>query len=227
MGQKKWSETGQGEDMAAKASAESGIKNLDETMAVLLAAPSTKNALSLARNARALEMEWAKAKKMNSSIFGQLYSDAVNLHNAILAFENDPQMVDQNAMARVLSGITPALLSLEEYLSGEDVDFWEILMDGSAVAFHVVASTPYITSAKYAVDTHFHEELVSVEDRLVAILHENGQDIQDSLTKSAELCDSFRKRDLSHTEKPAIIFLLRYIIMILSYNNFKESMKAK
>lgn len=213
--------------MAVKTGAEFGIKNLDETMAVLLAAPSTVNALSLARNARALEMEWAKAKKKESTIFNQLYSDAVNLHNAILAFENDPQMVDQNAMARVLSGITPALLSLEEYLSGEDVDFWEILMDGSAVAFHLVATTPYITSAKYAVDTHFNEELVSVEDRLVVLLHEIGQDIQASISKASELCDSFRSRDLSHTEKPAIIFLLRYIIMILSYNNFKESIKGK
>ena len=213
--------------MVAKAGPEIGIKNLDEAMAVLLAAPSTKNALSLARYARALEMEWAKAKKNDSTIFGQLYSDAVNLHHAILAFENDPQMVDQNAMARVLSGITPAILSLEEYLSGEDVDFWEILMDGSAVAFHLVATTPYITSAKYAVDTHFHEELVSVEDRLVAILHENGQDIQASISKASELCDSFRKKNLSHAEKPAHIFLLRYIIMILSYNNFKESIKAK
>jgi hypothetical protein len=192
-----------------------------------MAAPSTKNALSLARLARALEMEQVKARSKDSSVFSQLYNDAVNLHNAILAFENDPQMVDQNALARVLSGITPALMSLEEYLSGEDVDFWEILIDGSAVAFHLVATTPYITSAKYAVDTHFHEELVSVEDRLVALLHETGQDIQASLTKSAELCDSFRERNLSHAEKPALIFLLRYIIMILSYNNFKESMKSK
>jgi len=213
--------------MAAKNSKEIGIKELDESMAVLMTHPSTKAALTLARNARALEMSRAAAKNKDSGIFSTLYSDAVSLHHAILAFENDPQMVDQNALARVLSGITPALLSLEEYLSGEDVDFWEIMIDGSAVAFHLVATTPYITSAKYAVDTHFHEELVSVEDRLVTLLHENGQDIEEAMTKSAELCDSFRKKNLSHVEKPALIFLLRYIIMILSYNNFKESVKAK
>jgi hypothetical protein len=204
-----------------------GIKELDEAMAVLLTAPSTRSALILARKARAMEMGWEKATKKDSTVLGQLYSDAVALHNAIVAFENDPQMVDQNALARVLSGITPALLSLEEYLSGEDVDFWEILIDGSAVAFHYVATTPYITSAKYAVDTHFHEELVSIEDRLATVLHETGQDIQTSMRKSAELCDSFRKKSLSHVEKPALIFLLRFVIMILTYNNFKESVKAK
>ncbi len=59
------------------------------------------------------------------------------------------------------------------------------------------------------------------------VLIENGQDIQASISKAAELCDSFRNRNLSHAEKPALIFLLRYIIMILSYNNFKESIKAK
>lgn len=211
-----------GNNMGADDGAGTGVTGLDEAVAVLLAKPSTRNALSLAREARALEMEWATVKDKKSIMARELYGDAVELHNAIIAFENDPQMVDQNALARVLSGITPALLSLEEYLSGEDVNFWEILIDGSAVAFHLVATTPYITSAKYAVDTHFMEELISVEDRLVTLLCQNGEDITTSISRAADMCDRWREKNLSHSEKPALIFLLRYIILILSYKHFKE-----
>ena len=57
--------------MATVDGAEIGINKLDEAMAVLLAAPSTKNALTLARYARTLEMEWSSAKKKDSAIFSQ------------------------------------------------------------------------------------------------------------------------------------------------------------
>ncbi|UCF08592.1 MAG: hypothetical protein JSW28_02575 [Thermoplasmata archaeon] len=203
------------------------LKSLDEAMALLLVTPTTQNALSLARSIKTIELKSAKEWKKESQAAGHLYSDVLNLHRAILMFEIDPEMVSQNAMARLLSGLTPALLSLEEYLSGEDVDLWELFIDGSAVVTHLYATTPYITSAKLTGDFHFQDELVKVEDRLRDLLLANGMDMTESISTAAKICDDLRKKSLNYMEKPGQLLLLWYSIVIISYKHFKDGIEAR
>ena len=208
--------------MKIKESLKGEVKSLDEAMAILLTKPSIENALSFARKVKIVELKLPEKSNKELEQTRQLYYDAINLHHAILIFESDPKLVEQNALARVLSGLTPALLSLEEYLSGEDVELWELLIDGSAVVSHFISTTPYVTSSKITVDFRFQEELVKVEDRLSSLLILPGKDVKEGIEQAAKICDSLRKKNLSHIEKPGIIFVLWYSIVIISYKNFKD-----
>jgi hypothetical protein len=200
------------------------LKDLDVLMGLLLTEPSTKNALSFARKVKAVSISLNEIKSLKPHLIKQLYSDAISLHHAILVFNTDPNLVAQNAMARVLSGLTPAILSLEEYLSGEDVNFWEILMDGSAIFSHHVSTTPYVTASKYLVDFRFQDELVKVEERLVPLFTTTGQSGKEAISKAATICDEIREKDLGYSEKPGYIFLFWYSILIISYKNFKDNL---
>jgi len=200
------------------------LKDLDVSMGLLLTKPSQNNVLSFARQAKAVSVLLKKAKSHDSQTVLELYSDAVALHHAIVVFNTDPNLVKENSMARLLSGLTPALLSLEEFISGEDVNFWEILIDGSAVISHVIATTPYVTAAKSLVDFRFEKELVKVEERLVTLFNANGTDHLESISKAAAICDELRKMNLGYSEKPGYIFLFRYSILIITYKNFKDDL---
>jgi hypothetical protein len=197
------------------------VKELDILMAQLISSPTTENVLDFARKVRVMELNQKKSTK-EFGVLGKMYSDALSLHHAVLIFETDPELVAQNAMARVLSGITPALLSFEEYLSHEDMKFWEILIDGTAVVSHWVSTTPYVTGAKMQVDFRFQEELVKVEERLTELFLENGESAEESVKRASEFCDNLRKNDLGEVEKPGYIFFLWYAMVMVSYKNFKD-----
>jgi hypothetical protein len=202
-------------------------KNLDLAMAALFTGPTTKSTLDFARKVRALELNHKRYSKDEQEMIRSMYSDAMSLHHAILVFETDPELVSQNALARILSTLTPALLSLEEYLSGEDVNFWEILIDGTAVASHMVSTTPYVTGARLTVDFHFQEDLVKIEERLTKLFYANGQNVNESINRAIEICDELRQKNLNDSAKPAYIFLFWYCIVIISYKNFRDHFQKK
>jgi hypothetical protein len=197
-------------------------KDLDLKMAVLFNSPNAQNALDFARKIRSVELKLGESPKEKMDLVKTLYSDVISLHHAILVFETDPNLVSNNIMARIISGITPALLSFEDYLSKEDTKFWEILFDGAAVVSHWVSTTPYITGAKLLLDFRFSEELVKVEERLTNLFIAQGMDIDESVQKAGEFCDDLRQKNLGDYEKPGYIFLFWYCIVMVSYKNFKD-----
>lgn len=197
------------------------VKDLDLLMAQVISHPATDNVMDFARKVKLMELNLKKSSK-EEEVLGRLYSDALALHHAVLIFEMDPSLVAQNALARVLSGITPALLSFEEYLSKEDMKFWEMMIDGTAVVSHWVSTTPYVTGAKMQVDFRFREELIKVEERLIELFLESGESAEESIKRASEFCDALRQNDLDEIEKPGYIFFLWYSIVMISYKNFKD-----
>lgn len=197
-------------------------KDLDLKMAILFNSPTTENTLDFARKVRVVELKLKESQSELVDFVKKLYSDAISLHHAILVFETDPNLVSQNTLARLISGITPALLSFEDYLSKEDVKFWEILFDGAAVVSHWVSTTPYITGAKILLDFRFSEELVKVEERLTNLFIAQGKDAEESVKIAGEFCDDLRKKNLNDYEKPGLIFLFWYCLVMLSYKDFKD-----
>jgi hypothetical protein len=200
------------------------VKELDGLMAQLISSPTTENVMDLARKVRILDIDYKKTQKVEENFLGGLYSDALSLHHAVLVFETDPNLVAQNAMARVISGITPALLSLEDYLSKEDTKFWELLFDGAAVVSHWVSTTPYVTGAKMLLDFRFQEELIKVEERLTELFLENGETPEESVERAAAFCDELKGSDMGDIEKSGYIFFLWYCIVMISYKNFKDGL---
>jgi hypothetical protein len=196
-------------------------------MGDLLTHPSTESSLNLARSARLIQMKLGEKHKSGSSLARELHDDALNLHRAILLFEADPQMVDQNAMARIYSGLSPAILSFEEFLSGEDVNLWELVMDGTAVVTSIISSTPYVTTAKISLDFHFLDELVKVEERLVDLMATDTKNIEESTKRIADICDGLRKKNLKYSEKPGMVFVLWLSALMISYRNFRDNFKGK
>ena len=197
-------------------------KDLDLSLAALFNSPTAGSAIDLARKVRAVELKLGESPKEKVDLVRTLYSDVISLHHAILVFETDPNLVSQNVLARIISGITPALLSLEEYLSKEDTKFWEILFDGAAIVSHWVSTTPYVTGAKLLLDFRFTEELVKVEERLTKLFIAQGKGIDDSIKIAGEFCDDLRQKGLNDHEKPGFVFLFWYCIVMLSYKDFKD-----
>jgi hypothetical protein len=197
------------------------VKELDVLMAQVISHPATENVMDFARKVKLMKLNLKKSSN-EEAVLGRLHSDALALHHAVLVFEMDPSLVAQNALARVLSGITPALLSFEEYLSKEDMKFWEIMIDGSAVVSHWVSTTPYVTGAKMQVDFRFREELIKVEERLIELFLESGESAEESIKRASEFCDALLENDLDEIEKPGYIFFLWYAMVMVSYKNFKD-----
>jgi hypothetical protein len=197
-------------------------KALDLAFAVLLNRPAAENALGFARKVKAVELNLKKASADEMDMVKVLYNDTMSLHHSILVFETDPDLVSQNTLARIISGSTPALLSFEEYLSGEDTKFWELLIDGTAIVSHWISTTPYITGAKLLLNFRFSEELVKVEERLTKLFISQGQNAEESIKKAGDFCDELRQKKLNDYEKPGYIFLFWYCIVMISYKNFKD-----
>jgi hypothetical protein len=190
---------------------------------VLFNSPTAENALNLARRVRAVELKLKDTKPDKLDLVSTLYSDTISLHHAILVFETDPTLVSENALARMISGATPAILSLEDYLSKEDTKFWEILFDGAAVVSHWVSTTPYVSGAKLLLDFRFTEELVKLEERLTKLFLSQGKDVEESIKIAAEFCDDLRERELSDYEKPGLVLLFWYCLVMISYKDFKDN----
>jgi hypothetical protein len=198
------------------------LENLNLKMATLFNSPNAQNVLDFARNIRSVELKMRESSSDKLDLVRTLYSDTISLHHAILVFETDPNLVSNNAMARIISGVTPAILSLEDYLSKEDTKFWELLFDGAAVVSHWVSTTPYVTGAKLLLDFRFANELVKIEERLTRLFIAQGKDIDESVRNAGEFCDDLRQKDLGDYEKPGYIFLFWYCLVMISYKDFKD-----
>ncbi|MEA3559140.1 MAG: hypothetical protein U9R75_07805 [Candidatus Thermoplasmatota archaeon] len=197
-------------------------KKLDEKMAVMLLEPSSKTTLAFIRSVDLLRAS-TNADDLNEPIRA-LHDDAMALHDVVLTLETDPEIVERNILARVISGVFPFLNSVEEFQSMEDQGLSDLILNSIGVISEIATSTQYLEATRILASAHFERNLVKVEERFVDIALSAGGDTRSKVRNIHSFMDELHKLDIPNREKAFLPFLLRTSVVSLSYQKVKNVM---
>ncbi|MGA1822323.1 MAG: hypothetical protein ACMUIG_07335 [Thermoplasmatota archaeon] len=195
------------------------MKDLDEAVAIFLAAPDSKGALRIAREARALSHDGGDLEDRCAD----LHETALSLHRSAVILESDPEIVKKNTLARLLASIMPALNTWEEIRSMEDRGPEEVIVNILGIISEVATGTQYLESARMNTMAHFEEEMVRIEERMAEIAARSGDNVPEKIRAVEVFLDGIRARNMKPMERPLAAFSLWILLMILSYKRIKDS----
>jgi hypothetical protein len=196
--------------------------DLDRAMALVLASPSSENVRRLMREIRLERADVSDIDAVRAS--EDLHSDCKGLHRAALALESDPETVERNTMARVLSGIAPVVDAFQEVRTFRQKDAIELFSDVVQILAEVGTASQYLAGAKLQTEAHFSESLVQLEERLSDIVEANGTDVREGLLAVSSFVDSVRKIDLPLEAKPFVPFILWALLVTADYKLYRMTM---
>ena len=206
---------------------EKAQKDLDNAVALLLVGPSSDTALGLVRACRRSRAEAEGAGNGKHEVYDELYRDSRALHHAVILLESDPEIINRNSLARILTGIEPVvknLNNLKNALSPENRNAAGILSTIISVSLEIGAATQYIESAKLNANVHFEEGMIDIEERLVLLMSDMVRDPDERVERASVFCDDIRMAVDTPEGRAAVLFILWTLILIVSYGKAKASM---
>lgn len=193
--------------------------DLDMAMALALAAPSSE---SVRRMIREVRLERTTLSDIDSvHLSEELQRDCLMLHKSALVLEADPEIVERNTMARVLSGIAPVVDAFQEVRTFHQKDPMEIFSDVVQILSELEVASQYLASAELLTESHFSENLLLLEERLLDLVEKNGGDVQAGIRTVTEFMDSVRGMDLPLEAKPFVPFILWSLMVIADYKLYR------
>lgn len=200
---------------------DAAVKELDESIALMLVEPSSKAALKLIRTVDVLRLSVDDNTAL--AALSSLHDDAMELQDVVLTLETDPEMVKRNMLARVISGVFPVLNTIEEFRSFEDKGFIDLFIDSMGVVSEVATATQYLESTRLSSAAHLERNLVKVEARFIELAASSAKAPLESALLVQGFMDDIRMHDLPTRQKVFLPFLLWMIIIVLSYKKVKEN----
>jgi hypothetical protein len=149
------------------------------------------------------------------------HSDSSRLYKAALALESDPEIVERNTMARVLSGIAPVLDAFQEVRNFRQKGAMEILSDVVQILAEVGTASQYLTSAELSTEAHFRENLLLLEERLYDLIEEEGGDVKEGMRAVSDVMDSIRSIEMPLEAKPFVPFILWTLMVMADYKMYR------
>jgi hypothetical protein len=200
-------------------------QGVDEAMAKLLVQPSSENALAMVRATRRLKvLSEQEGKKEIAERADVHLQNSMDLHGMVLTLESDPEIVERNILARVISGIFPAMHTIEEFTTHEDRSPYDIIMNALGVVSELAQATQYLEGTRLLSLANSERALVRVEQRLVDLALETPGEPDKELDSVESFIDSVRGMELNPRDRPFIPFMLWIFISIISYKRLKDLM---
>ncbi len=195
--------------------------DMDRAMALVLATPSSEAVTRLMREVR---LERADLSDIDSIRLSQdLYTDCSRLYKAALALESDPEIVQRNTMARVLSGIAPVLDAFQEVRTFKQKDTMELISDAVQILAEVGTASQYLASAELSTEAHFRENMLHLEERLTDLIEAGGKDVKEGMRAVHSVMDSIRGSDLTLESKPFVPFILWTLMVMADYRHYRTA----
>ena len=141
------------------------VKQLDETVAVMLAELNSANILRCARQARQVSILLALEDNECPRLAEELTSDLSRLYRSVLVLERDPEVIRRNALAAVLMSLSPVLVGVQDLVSSPDFPLWKVGMEGLVLGLEVMGTTQYLEAAKLISGTEYECGLWELEGR--------------------------------------------------------------
>src|SRR5512137_326748 len=135
--------------------------DLDTAMALVLASPSSVNVRRLIREVRLERASLSDVGSVHAS--EDLQQDCMMLHRSALVLESDPEIVERNTMARVLSGIAPVVDAFQEVRTFHQKNAVEIFSDVVQILAEVETASQYLAGARLQTESHFSESMLLLE----------------------------------------------------------------
>jgi len=199
------------------------LGGLDRGMALCLAEPSSRSALTFYRAARVLELKVLDdGDGTGASALSELCQDILQLHDSVLTLESDPEILERNTLARAISAIFPVLNSIEEVRTLRERSPYDLFIGGLSIISEIAQASQYLEVSRLSASSHFERGLVGVEDRLTGMMATPGADIGTKAAQVHRFMDSLRALDIGVKEKPFIPFLLWTFVVAISYRRAKE-----
>ncbi len=151
--------------------------------------------------------------------------DLEGLHQAALLYESDPEIIKRNWIAMLFNALSPFIVSIEEYLSGEDRPPWQLGVTGSVIFTEAMGAMQYLESVQINTNVHFESELVKLQQRAyeISIAHaKSAEDIASSSAVVRKFFDDIRAQNMEPSKKPPMLLILHLIIFIVSYKLFRS-----
>lgn len=200
------------------------FRGLDKAVASYLVTPGSSNALAIMREARRIELSCSGISKDLATAHKK---DARSLHDATLTLESDPEIVNRNMVARVISGFFPVLNSIEEFRSMEDRGLWDLVISGMGILSEIATSTQYLEATRISTKAHNERALLDIEDRLFYMSGSSGMDLTVTGPIIEGFLDEIRTIDIPIRMRPFVPFILWNMITILSYKQLKDEISGK
>lgn len=198
------------------------FNELDKALAQFMMTPTSREALRMSREARNIRiMADSSENEVLSKIAEEHHGDCLKLHDSILTLESDPEIVNRNLAARVISGIFPALNAFEEFRTFEDRTIWDMVINSIGVMAEIATATQYLEATKLSSSAHAERALVEVEERLVKMAENTGENIEEKISLVEDFLDEVRSLNLAPRNKPFVPFILWLLITVLSYKQMK------
>ena len=192
------------------------MKELDGAVALFLLDPSSSTALSVVRAVRRLKAE-ASDRRGGAGQIDDLYLDARALHHAVILLESDPVVVERNALARILVALEPVMQTLKVAFKPKRRTTRKLLDDVLGAILDIGSASQYLEVARLNADMHFEEEMLNVEERLIALFEDVIPGSLDRMELAADFCDRVRAGAGAPENKAVLIFALRTLVCIISY----------
>lgn len=196
------------------------VKQLDETMAVMLADLNSANILRCARQARQFSILLGMEGNESRRLVDGLTDDLSRLHKSVLVLERDPEVLRRNALAAVLMSLSPLMVGVQDLLSSPDFPLWKVGMEGLVLGLEVIGTTQYLEAAKLISGTEYECGLWELEGRAMEWIA--GRSSPDNLAQRQQSVSAFfdglRGDNYRPEQRPAVHFILCLILSLVSYS---------
>ena len=200
-------------------------KQLDETMAIMLADLNSASILRCARQARQVSILLAMQDDQCRRLAEGLTGDLSRLYRSVLVLERDPEVIRRNALAAVLMSLSPVMVGLQDLASSPDFPLWKVGMEGLVLGLEVMGTTQYVAAAKLISGTEYECGLWELEGRAMEWIASRSN--HDTLAQREQSVSAFfdgLKGDKFRPEqRPAVYFVLCLILAIISYSVVRKA----
>jgi len=153
--------------------------------------------------------------------------DLEKLHRVMLVFQADPEIIKRNWIAMLFNALSPFIVSMEEYVTGEDRPLWQLGISSSVILTEAMGALQYLSSVQIMAGVHFEEELMTLQVRSYEISMEkvsSPEEVVEAADSVKKFFDEARGLDLTPAQKPSMLLVLHFLVFLMSYKTLRNSL---
>jgi hypothetical protein len=202
---------------------------MDEAVALMLVDTNSRKILVAARKTLAFAMVVKNRDKLDPMWpkIEDVSKDLGRLYDAALTMEKDPEVIRKNALARIMSTLSPLIVGFQDYISSPGLPMWKLGTEGLVLVTEVIGATQYLEAARLISATEYERDLWELEMRATDIIDERTDvpgEVKENMERICEFFDEFRGPEYPIESKPTTYFVLALIIFVIAYYDLKAKL---